>query len=200
MVDAGARWLHVVDMALALDRRHANVGVVSDIVAAAPGARVQASGGIIDEHDARSYLGAGATRVVLGSAGLADAQEAERLLERHRSEVVVGLEVADGRIRSRGVPPVELDLMSTIGWATAVGAAAFLVTATARVGGLAGPDEGLIRRVVRSGRPVLAAGGIASVADLGTVRDAGGVGAVVGRAVLDGRLDVALALEWAATA
>ena len=200
MADAGAHWLHVVDMALALDRRHANVSVIADIVAAAPAVRVQASGGIADEHDARAYLDAGAARVVLGSVGLADAQEAERLLERYGSEIVVGLEVAEGRIRSRGVRRIELDLMSTIGWAAAVGAAAFLVTATGRVGGLGGPDEGLIRRVVRSGRPVFAAGGIASVADLRAVRDAGGAGAVVGRAALGGELDMTHAFEWAATA
>ena len=72
------------------------------------------------------------------------------------------------------------------------------MTAVSRVGGLHGPDIKTVRRVVRSGIPVLAAGGIASLEDLGSLRAAGAVGAVVGRALLDGTLDLTDALALAA--
>jgi phosphoribosylformimino-5-aminoimidazole carboxamide ribotide isomerase len=87
--------------------------------------------------------------------------------------------------------------MVTLGWLREAGAAALLVTAVARVGEEAGPDLELIRRMVRAGLPVLAAGGIASLEDLRAIRDAGATGAVVGNAALDGTLDVAAALRWA---
>jgi phosphoribosylformimino-5-aminoimidazole carboxamide ribotide isomerase len=87
--------------------------------------------------------------------------------------------------------------MTTVGWLAAAGVPAFLVTATGRVGGLDGPDLRLVRRVARAGRPTLAAGGIRSLEDLRALRDAGAAGAVVGRAALEGRLDLAETLAWA---
>ena len=78
--------------------------------------------------------------------------------------------------------------------ATTVGSApAFLVTAVARVATTIGPDVEAVRRVVRAGRPVLAAGGIRDLEDLRALRTAGAAGAVVGRAALEGTLDLATA-------
>ena len=90
-----------------------------------------------------------------------------------------------------------MDLMSTVGWLHAAGAPAFLVTSTGRVGRLEGPDVGTVRRVARAGLPTLAAGGIRWLEDLRALRDAGAAGAVVGRAALEGRLDLGAALAWA---
>jgi phosphoribosylformimino-5-aminoimidazole carboxamide ribonucleotide (ProFAR) isomerase len=90
-----------------------------------------------------------------------------------------------------------LDLMATIGWLTALGVPGFVVTAVDRVGRMSGPDADLVRRVARSGRPTLAAGGIRSIEDLQRVRSAGAVGAIVGTAALAGGLDLASALSWA---
>jgi phosphoribosylformimino-5-aminoimidazole carboxamide ribonucleotide (ProFAR) isomerase len=67
----------------------------------------------------------------------------------------------------------------------------FLVTAVARVGSSIGPDVGAVKRVMRAGRPVIAAGGIHTVDDLRALRAAGASGAVVGRAALEGTLDLA---------
>ena len=83
--------------------------------------------------------------------------------------------------------------METLGWLVAGDARAFLVTAVDRVSGLDGPDVGSVRRVARAGLPVLAAGGIASVEHLRAVRAAGAAGAVLGRAALEGSLDLAAA-------
>jgi phosphoribosylformimino-5-aminoimidazole carboxamide ribotide isomerase len=89
--------------------------------------------------------------------------------------------------------------MGTLGWlALTPGVTSLLVTTVTRVGGLAGPDLDLVRRVMRRGFPVLAAGGIASIDDLQAVRDAGAAGAVVGRAALEGALELEAALAWAA--
>jgi phosphoribosylformimino-5-aminoimidazole carboxamide ribonucleotide (ProFAR) isomerase len=106
--------------------------------------------------------------------------------------------VTGGRIRSRGADPVDLDLMQTLGWLRGAGAGAFLVTAVARVGTGTGPDVELIRRVARRGVTTIAAGGVTSLDDLRALRASGAVGAVVGRAAVEGRLDLPAAFAWAA--
>ena len=192
VVAAGVRWVHVVDLDLAFEGEARNLDVVRSV--AGSGVRVQASGGLRRLADAEAMLAAGAHRVVLGSGALADEEAAIDLLARLRDRVVVGIEVQDDRIRSRGALPVDLPLAETLGWLVAAGAPSFLVTAVARVGTLRGPDVATLRRVVRAGRPVLGSGGISDIADLRAVRRAGAVGAIVGRAALDGDLDLAQAL------
>jgi phosphoribosylformimino-5-aminoimidazole carboxamide ribotide isomerase len=191
----GARRIHVVDLNLAYEGRAANTAVLGAVGAATPGVVIQASGGVRTSGDVDRLLEAGADVVVLGSGALDDELAVEAILERATGRLIVGIETAGGRIRSRGADPVDLDLMSTLGWLVAVGAPAFVVTAIDRVSGLGGPDVALVRRVVRAGRPVLAAGGVASVDDLVTLRGAGAVGALVGRAALGGGLDIAAAIE-----
>lgn len=204
---AGARWLHVVDMDLAFGGAPGNLGSLTAIRRALPDVRLQASGGIRTWDEAEAFLGAGADRFVLGSAALGDEEAVADILARSGDRVIVGIEVEDGVIRPRGEAREDgavrqgLDLMATLGWLTLAGAPAFLITAVARVGGLEGPDTTLIRRaieVLRAGRQIFAAGGVRTVADLEALRDAGAAGAVVGRAALEGELDLAGALAWAA--
>lgn len=197
-VAAGATWLHVVDMDLAFGAPVPDTAAVRAIAALEPGPSIQASGGIRTPAEVEGFLRAGAARVVLGSGALADEVGATSALSAAGGRAIVGIELDEGRIRSRGADPVDLDLMTTLGWLTALPVPAFLVTAVARVGALSGPDVDAIRRVARAGVPVLAAGGIASLEDLRAARAAGAVGAVVGRAALDGRLDLAEAFAWAA--
>jgi phosphoribosylformimino-5-aminoimidazole carboxamide ribonucleotide (ProFAR) isomerase len=191
-VAAGARWLHVVDMDLAFGGEARNLEVLAEI-ASLPVA-VQAAGGVRDAEEVRTLFEAGATRVVLGSAALADEHGATTLLSAEGPRLAIGIEVDEGRIRSRGRDPVDLPLLETLGWIVAAGAATLLVTSIDRVGRRGGPDLELVKRVGRAGRPVLAAGGIASIADLHNVRAAGAAGAVVGSAALDGSMDLAAAI------
>jgi phosphoribosylformimino-5-aminoimidazole carboxamide ribonucleotide (ProFAR) isomerase len=191
-VEAGAKWLHVVDMDLAFRGEARNLEIVAAI-ASLPVA-VQAAGGVRTADEIRVLFEAGATRVVLGSAAVADEHRATALLSADGPRLVVGIEVDQGRIRSRGRDPVDLPLMETLGWVVSAGASALLVTSTARVGERAGPDLELVRRVARAGRPVLAAGGVATIADLHDLRAAGAVGAIVGRAALEGSLDLSAAI------
>jgi phosphoribosylformimino-5-aminoimidazole carboxamide ribotide isomerase len=194
---AGARWLHVVDMDLAFRGELANVDMVRALCAIA-GTRVQASGGVQTMAQVDALRGLGAARVVLASAALTDEEAVLEIVGRSRpGETVIGIEVADGRIRARGAD-VDLELASTLGWLSGAGAETLLVTAVDRVATITGPDTALVRRVARSGLPLMAAGGIRSLADLEAVRDAGASGAVVGRSALEGSLDLAAALAWSA--
>jgi phosphoribosylformimino-5-aminoimidazole carboxamide ribonucleotide (ProFAR) isomerase len=190
--DTGARWIHVVDLDLAFGTGFGNLGIVSAV--AELGVSVQASGGIATGAEAAAALAAGASRVVLGSGALFDEMEAERAIASLGERAIVGIEVDEGRIRPRGREGGDLPLVETLGWISALGAVRFLVTAVARVGGTDGPDLKVLRRVGRSGRPVYAAGGIATLGHLREVRGAGVAGAVVGRAALEGELDLVRAL------
>ena len=194
--EAGATWVHLVDMDHALGGTPLRTDLIERFRAS--GLSVQASGGIADAATVARALDAGAGRVVLGSAALVDeALVASLLSSLPAAAVLVGLDCRDGTIVARGRADVELELVTTVGWLVAAGAPGFLVTSVTRVGGMAGPDVATIRRVLRAGRPVVGAGGIASIDDLRAVRDAGGAGAVVGRAALDGALDLRAALAWA---
>ena len=187
-VAAGATWIHVVDMDLASAGEARNLEIVAAI-ASLPVA-VQAAGGVRTADQVRDLSEAGATRVVLGSAVLADELATTTLLSAEGPRLVVGIEVERGRIRSRGRDRVDLPLMETLGWVVSAGAPELLVTSVARVGERAGPDLELMARVVRAGRPVLVAGGIATIADLHDPRAAGAAGAIVGTAALEGSLDL----------
>jgi phosphoribosylformimino-5-aminoimidazole carboxamide ribonucleotide (ProFAR) isomerase len=197
---AGARRLHVVDMDLAFTGAALNIEVVMAVRRAAlfRGATIQASGGVVTSDDLEHLLDVGVDRVVLGSAALADPAFVTAAVERHGERIAVGIEVVDGVVRARGRSAVELPLDETLAWLAGTAVTRFIVTAVARVGELSGPDLGAVVRVAASGRPVLAAGGIASLQDLRDVRGTGAEGAIVGRAALEEGFDLASALTLGA--
>jgi phosphoribosylformimino-5-aminoimidazole carboxamide ribonucleotide (ProFAR) isomerase len=196
---AGARWIHVVDLDLAFRGRPANLGVVREIAGRYPAVRIQASGGITTTRDRARYFDAGADRVVLGSGALRDRAALAGLIGEASEAILVGIEVEDGVIRARGGADVEpaLDLADTLEWLAAIPAPGFLVTAVSQVGSLAGPDVALVGRIAETGVPTIGAGGIRSLADLAALRRAGAVGAIVGRAAMDGALPIGEVLAWA---
>jgi phosphoribosyl isomerase A len=189
---AGARRLHVVDMDLAFSGEPRNVHVLESI--AALGARVQVAGAIEEGRQIEAALEAGGDRVVLGSAALTDLEETGRLIERYGERLVIGIEVDGDRIRARGRRTTDLPLGETLSAVHAAGALRCVVTTVRRVSTLIGADVGALAIAVGLGLPAIAAGGIATIGDLEVVKDAGAEGAIVGRAALEGRLDLAVAI------
>jgi phosphoribosylformimino-5-aminoimidazole carboxamide ribonucleotide (ProFAR) isomerase len=193
-VAAGARWLHVVDVDLAFTGELR----CADVIRACAGldVRVQASGGITTPSQAISMLSLGAERVVLGSGALADHREVAMILERLKERIVIGIETTGGRIRPRGRDAaIDLDLAETLSWLAELHPPRLLHTSVRRVGELAGPDLATLRTVLEAGALVVAAGGIASTDHLRDVRSTGAEGVVVGRAALDGDLDLEAAIR-----
>ena len=183
----GARWIHVVD----LDGARAGLirpDVVRALVHASQPASVQASGGIRSVADAKTLVRAGASRVVVGTAAWTLLDE---LVASLGERLVVALDVRDGVVRTRGWTEEGLALDGAIDRCVLAGVSRLLCTAIERDGTLNGPDVELVGRVVeRSGLPVLAAGGIRSDEDIGALEQAGAEGAIVGRALLEGRLEL----------
>src|SRR5262249_18993552 len=181
--DAGVRWIHVVDMDLAFRGSLDNAGIIREI-AMLPDVAVQASGGVRTRAAADALLELGAARIVVSSAALAGPEDMDELVRWIRpAELVFGLEVDAGRVRSRGAVEVDLDIDETLARVRGAGIGALLVTAVGRVGARGGPDTALIGRIAAAGGvTITAAGGIRSVEDLEALREAGADGGLVGRA------------------
>lgn len=192
---AGARWAHVVDVDLARIGEPANLDTLASV--AELGLRIQASGGARSTSVIERFLEAGAERVVLGSAALADRAVTEDLLARFGDSLAVGIETDGARIRPRGTGATELSLWETLGWLSELDVRRFVLTEVGRAGALAGPDlDGIWVLATHTRRPVIAAGGIGSLEDLRAVSGLGGTveGAIVGRALYEGRIDLVEAL------
>jgi phosphoribosylformimino-5-aminoimidazole carboxamide ribotide isomerase len=201
-VAAGARWVHVVDLDAARSGTQANLAVVAAVVAEVVrgGARAQVGGGVRDEAAARALWAAGATRVVLGTAAVQSPSLVARLAAATPGGVAVGLDTRAGEVAIHGWEAGSgvraLDMVARF---TDAGVAAFVVTDISRDGMLTGPDaEGLGAVLDATGVDVLASGGVSGAADLGALSRLRGAtsgrrlaGAVVGRAIYEGRLTVA---------
>lgn len=200
LVGQGSRWLHVVDLDGARTGRPAHGFEITEIVKAVGGlTRVEVGGGIRDVATAAGWLGVGVARVVIGTAALAT-NLAEELVTRFGGErVAVALDNRAGQAVGGGwlVGGEASELGATILRLLTQGVQTFEVTAIDRDGTLDGPDLDLLRRVLDEApdADVIASGGIRSVEDLQAVRQLGCAGAIVGRAIYEGRLDLAEALR-----
>jgi phosphoribosylformimino-5-aminoimidazole carboxamide ribotide isomerase len=195
---AGARWLHLVDLDGARGEAR-QTSLVNAIVRRTAGRlQCQVGGGLRDEEAVAATLAAGATRVVLGTVAIRDRHLVRRLVATHGTErIVAALDVRDGQAVGEGWrdDALELPVHEALDALAGAGIDRFIVTSIARDGGLGGPDLELLRRLVAIGRGVIfASGGIASISDLKAVRDIGCGGAIVGRAIYDGVIDLAKAL------
>lgn len=190
----GARWMHLVDLDRALGRGE-NRALAQRVLADAP-LRVQVGGGLATEAAIAEALAWGASRVVIGGAAAVDAALVGRLLGRPDAErLAVGIDARDGRVAPRGsaarfdVTPLELARR-----VRAAGARTVVYADATRDGTLAGPDVAGARAIATLGLDVIVSGGVASLDDLRRARDAGLAGAIVGRALHEGRFTLVEAL------
>ncbi len=200
--EAGARWIHVVDLDGAREGARRQAAAVAAIVKAV-GDRVscQVAGGLRDERAVGEVLEAGAARAVVGTAALREPDLVRRLVDAFGQERIVvaldvrqGLAVGQGWVEGAGGIPAGQALIDLFDR----GARTFAVTAIERDGLLSGPDLDLLGRMVALGRgDVIASAGVSSVADLRSVKSLGCAGAIVGRALYEGRVDLWDALRVA---
>jgi len=193
--DAGARWLHIVDLDGAAKGKRGNAELIADI-AEASDLQVQLGGGIRDEASLVSALDC-ADRVVIGSLAVTEPDTVNDWLSRYGSDhIVLGLDVkldSDGvaRITTHGwTEASELTLDEAIGRYTDAGAKHVLCTDVARDGALTGPNVTLYRNVVErwSDIELQASGGVSVAADLEALAATGVAAAISGKALLEQRI------------
>lgn len=197
---AGAAWLHVVDLDGARAGNLANFRLIEALAGSA--VQLQAGGGVRSEEDLERLFDAGVARVVLGSVAVREPARVEEWLARYGAQrLCIALDTREEngiwRLPSAGWTQSEAPTLEELAprYATA-GAVHVLCTDIHRDGMLAGPNLGLYAHLRRlaPGLQVQASGGVRDVADVRAVRELGLAGVVLGRSLLEGRLDLAAAL------
>jgi phosphoribosylformimino-5-aminoimidazole carboxamide ribotide isomerase len=192
---AGARALHVVDLDGARSGAPANLEHVRRI-AAGVAVPVQVGGGLRTAEAVRDALAAGATRVILGTAAYTDVDFLDEVLAEHRERVVVSVDARNGRLASSGwTTQTEIPAEAVIESLGRRGVSRFVYSSIERDGMLTGPDLEEVARIAAVVRGTFVySGGVSSVDDLrelAGLRQVNLTGVIVGKALYEGRLDVA---------
>lgn len=198
-VEAGATWLHVVDLNGAFDGTYSNLEVARRMIAAYR-VNVELSGGIRTKEALANAFEAGAARVVLGTKACEDPQFVQEASDRYGHKIAVAIDSRAGQVVSRGwkaeTPVTPRQLARSVAM---LGVETVVCTDVSRDGMLQGPNLELIREVLEVGpRAVIASGGISSLEDLQrlkTLEARGVIGAIVGKALYEGTIDLKQAIK-----
>ena len=194
---AGTEWLHLVDLDAAFGRGE-NSALLAEVVGKLD-IKVELSGGIRDDESLRRALATGCRRVNLGTAALEDPEWTARVIAEHGDRIAVGLDVRGHTLAARGWTKEGGDLFETLERLDRDGCARYVVTDVAKDGTLAGPNIELLKSVcAATSKPVIASGGISSLADiaaLAELRATGVEGAIVGKALYAGKFTLQEALK-----
>jgi phosphoribosylformimino-5-aminoimidazole carboxamide ribotide isomerase len=200
--EQGAEYLHVVDLDGAFAGKAVNASAVERIVAAFPG-HVQLGGGIRDRAGIERWFDLGVSRVVIGTAAMENPDLVRAAAKDFPGGIVVAVDARDGMVATKGW--ADVSTVSVLGMAKRfedAGVAALLFTDVGRDGLLKGCNVQATVDLARgSSIPVIASGGVAGIADIRmlAIHAKDGIGGVItGRALYDGRLDLAAALAVAA--
>jgi phosphoribosyl isomerase A len=193
---AGAEWVHLVDLDAAFGRG-SNADLLATVVARLDIA-VELSGGIRDDASLAAALATGCARVNIGTAALEQPDWVRAAIAAHGDKIAVGLDVRGTTLAARGWTRDGGELDEALGRLDAEGCARYVVTDIKRDGMLRGPNLDLLRHVcARTPRPVIASGGVSSLADLAAIASLvplGIEGAIVGKALYAGAFTLEEAL------
>lgn len=190
--DAGAEWLHVVDLDGAKAGRLVNGHVIAGLVAA--GLRIEWGGGVRSLDTIAQLLDAGIERAILGSQIIKDPSFAEAAFSRFGSGVVAGLDVRGEDIAISGWQEQSgKSLFETGEWLMGLGCERFIVTDISTDGTLAGPNLGLAEAFMARfpGAKYIISGGVGSIEDVRAASHSAAEGLIVGKAIYDGRVSLA---------
>ena len=199
-IEAGAEWIHLVDLDAAFGRGD-NRSIISEVVKAASAVKIELSGGIRDDASLESALEAGATRVNLGTAALEDPEWTARVVAKYGDFIAVGLDVRGTTLAARGWTRDGGDLFEVLARLEDAGCARYVVTDVTKDGTLRGPNLDLLKSVLaKTEKPVVASGGISSLDDIRDLRELVGIGlegAILGKSLYAGKFTLEQALEIA---
>ena len=185
---AGARWIHLVDLDAAFGIG-SNAALLEEVIKSVD-LRVELSGGIRDDESLRRALATGCERVNLGTAALEDPEWTAKVIAEFGDRIAVGLDVRGHTLAARGWTREGGDLFETLARLDRDGCARYIVTDVAKDGTLTGPNLELLREVcAATSKPVVASGGVSTLADLEAIKaltSIGVEGAIVGKALYAG--------------
>lgn len=196
-VAAGCEWLHLVDLNGAFAGEPVNAGAVEAILAATS-VPAQLGGGIRDMATIERWLNKGLRRVILGTVAVENPDLVRQAAQAFPGQVAVGIDARDGRVATRGwAEETEVEATDLARSFEDAGVAAIIYTDIDRDGAMQGPNVAATAALARAvSIPVIASGGVSRIDDLIALRDCGAPldGAISGRALYDGALNLAEAL------
>lgn len=194
--NAGAEWIHLVDLDAAF-----GIGSNAQLLAEVVGAldvKVELSGGIRDNESLDRALATGCARINLGTAALENPDWTAQVIAKHGEKIAVGLDVRGHTLAARGWTTEGGNLFETIERLDRDGCARYVLTDVAKDGTLMGPNINLLKEVAAAtDRPIIASGGVSSLADLEALKELTGIGvegAIVGKALYAGAFTLSEAL------
>ncbi|RJQ69200.1 bifunctional 1-(5-phosphoribosyl)-5-((5-phosphoribosylamino)methylideneamino)imidazole-4-carboxamide isomerase/phosphoribosylanthranilate isomerase PriA [Pseudonocardiaceae bacterium YIM PH 21723] len=196
----GAEWIHLVDLDAAFGKG-SNRELLAEVIGKLD-VQVELSGGIRDEESLRAALATGCRRVNLGTAVLENPEWCSQAIAEHGDKIAIGLDVRHSdqgwRVKTRGWTADGGDLWEVLDRLNADGAARYVVTDVSKDGTLQGPNLELLRDVsARTDAPVIASGGVSSIADLQAIAELtplGVEGSIIGKALYSGAFTLPEAL------
>ena len=185
---AGAEWIHLVDLDAAFGIG-SNAQLLEEVIKSVD-LRVELSGGIRNDESLRRALATGCERVNLGTAALEDPEWTAKVIAEFGERIAVGLDVRGHTLAARGWTREGGDLFETLARLDRDGCARYIVTDVAKDGTLTGPNLELLREVcAATSKPVVASGGVSTLADLEAIKSLTAIGvegAIVGKALYAG--------------
>ena len=196
--DAGAKYLHVVDLDAALDGDQKNVEVIRRL-ALESGLTLEVGGGARNEESAKRYLDAGVSRVILGSAAVEKPELMEKLAKAYPGQIAAGVDAKDGFVAIHGWKTVTcIPAFDFVAGLPEKGVNTVIYTDIRRDGKLMGPNLEAYRQLNQiPGMRVVASGGVSSVKDVKALSALDVYAAIIGKALYDGRIDLNEALAAA---
>lgn len=200
--EAGAEWLHLVDLDAAFG--HGNNREIIRRITGELGIKIELSGGLRDDASLEEALEMGATRVNLGTAALENPEWTAKVIDQFGDKIAVGLDVRGEKLATRGWVEEGGNLWDVLDQLEAAGCARYVVTDITKDGTLTGPNTELLVQIgQKTGKPVIASGGISvleDIAQLTQMVDQGIEGAIIGKALYAGQFTLQQALKVAAGA
>lgn len=196
----GADWIHLVDLDSAFGRG-SNAAILRRVIAHVKGVNVERSGGIRDDASLAAAFESGADRVIIGTTALENPGWAASVIGRYGDAVAVGLDVRGTTLAARGWTEDGGDLWDALERLEEAGCSRYVVTDIVQDGMLQGPNIELLREMTsRTSKPIVASGGVSSLADVAALRELvplGVEGVIVGTALYTGAFTLADALDVA---
>lgn len=197
-VNAGAKWMHMVDLDGAKDGKLVNSDLIID-VAKNTDIKVEVGGGIRNMETVEYYLNNGIDRVILGSAAVKDQQFVIDAVNNYDDKIVVGIDAKNGIVCAEGwTDKSELNYLDLAKQMEHIGVRTIVFTDIDQDGTLAGPNLKQLDELTHNvSCNIIASGGISNLKDIININDLNVYGAITGKAIYTGDLDLSMALQIA---
>ena len=195
---AGAEYIHMVDLEGAKDGTTPNFDIVA-AVAKESGLKVEIGGGIRSEETVKKYIDAGVMRVILGTAALNDRQFLESVCKKYGDKIAVGADLKDGQVAVKGwLETSDVSGMDFLSEMESLGVKTVICTDISRDGAMRGTNRELYRELSEKfSMDIVASGGVSTLDDIKALRKMNLYGAIVGKAIYTGDIDLSEAIEVA---